>query len=192
MNNEIAVLSGDPGGLLSRAQRGGAPTVTNDVAATYEELFREHFRGMVALATLLNAEDAENVAQEAFVRLHAKQKLLRDPFAARAYLRTTVVNLTRSGHRHLGVVRRHREPSEVLPRGVEDAVMASLGNAHVLTALASLSARHREALVLRFWAELSEKEMADAMKVSTGTVKAHVSRGLAALEAALVAQEVSS
>ena len=192
MNNQIAALSGDPGGLLSRARQGDAPSVTNEPAATYEQLFREHFRGMVALATLLNAEDAENVAQEAFVRLHAKQKLLRDAFAARAYLRTTVVNLTRSSHRHLSVVRKHREASDVLPRGVEDTVMASLGNAHVLKALATLSSRHREALVLRYWAEFSEKEMAAAMNVSTGTVKAHVSRGLAALEAALAAQEVSS
>jgi RNA polymerase sigma factor (sigma-70 family) len=162
------------------------------VQISYEELFRQHFRGMVALADLLGAEDAENVAQEAFVRLHTKQRVLRDPSAARAYLRTTVVNLTRTGHRHLGVVRRHAPTAVVPDRGVEDMVVASVGNAHVLHALRTLSPRHREALVLRYWADLSEREMAAVMKVSVGTVKSHVSRGLAALEVALNDVEVPS
>ncbi|MEO5994369.1 MAG: sigma-70 family RNA polymerase sigma factor [Arthrobacter sp.] len=192
MNNEFIAVGAEATALLGGAQRGGALTVVDDGAATYEQLFRGHFVGMVGLATLLGADDAENVVQEAFVRLHAKHRLLRDPSAARAYLRTTIVNLTRSGHRHLSVVRRHHQVLDPPPRGVEDAVMASVGNAHVLAALATLSARHREALVLRYWAELTEKEMAEAMGVSAGTVKSHVSRGLVALEAALVAQEVSS
>ncbi len=192
MNNEFIAVGAESMALLGGAQRGGALTVVDAAAATYEELFRGHFSGMVALATLLGADDAQNVAQEAFVRLHAKHRLLRDSSAARAYLRTTIVNLTRSGHRHLSVVRRHQQVLEVPPRGVEDAVMASVGNADVLTALATLSARHREALVLRYWAELTEKEMAEAMRVSPGTVKSHVSRGLVALGAALAAQEVSS
>lgn len=192
MNNEFIVVGARSTAVLGGAQQGGAVTVVEDAAATYAQLFRAHFSGMVALATLLGADDAEDVAQEAFVRLHAKHGVLRDPGAARAYLRTTIVNLTRSGHRHLSVVRRHPQIAEVPPRGVEDAVMASVGNADVLTALATLSARHREALVLRYWAELTEKEMAHAMGVSSGTVKSHVSSGLVALGAALAAQEVSS
>lgn len=56
-----------------------------------------------------------------------------------------------------------------------------MGDVLLETALSRLSDRHREALVLRFWLGLSEKEMADAMRVSTGTVKSHVSRGLAEL-----------
>ncbi|MET3807305.1 RNA polymerase sigma factor (sigma-70 family) [Nakamurella sp. UYEF19] len=181
-------MSEDPEpGIARPAELGGSTS-----AAAYETLFRQHFSGMVALADLLGADDAENIAQEAFVRLHAKQRMLRDPAAARAYLRTTVVNLTRSGHRHLSVVRRHTPAESVGPRGVEDTVVASLGNVAVLTALRTLSPRHREALVLRYWAELSEREMADAMRVSVGTVKSHVSRGLVALEAALTGMEVSS
>ncbi len=59
----------------------------------------------------------------------------------------------------------------------------------VVTALGLLSSRHREALVLRYWLEMSEAEMADVMGISTGTVKAHVSRGLVALGNALGREE---
>ena len=52
-----------------------------------------------------------------------------------------------------------------------------------MAALGRISERHREALVLRYWLDLSEAEMAEAMSVSKGTVKSHVSRGLDALAA---------
>jgi RNA polymerase sigma factor (sigma-70 family) len=192
MKARISVQDGTLGAIAGRGVKPGSAVRMVIVQASYEDLFRQHFRGMVALADLLGADDPENVAQGAFVRLHSRQRLLRDVSAARAYLRTTVVNLTRSGQRHLGVVRRHPPSPAVPPRGVEDTVVASVGNADVLTALRTLSPRHREALVLRYWAELSEKEMAAVMKVSVGTVKSHVSRGLVALEAALDSVEVSS
>lgn len=66
----------------------------------YAELFAGQFARMVRLAALLGADDPEDVAQEAFVRLHNRKRALRDPHAAAAYLRTTVVNLSRSRLRH--------------------------------------------------------------------------------------------
>lgn len=56
------------------------------------------------------------------------------------------------------------------------------------TALAQLSPRHREALVLRYWLDLSLKEMAASMNVSVGTAKSHLSRGLAPLRTQLGAE----
>jgi len=101
---------------------------------------------------------------------------LRDPDAAVAYVRTSVCNLTRSRHRHLRVVRR-RTPAGRYEESSEQAAILR----EVLAALADLPPRTREALVLRYWLDLSQREIAAAMGVSTGTVKSHVSRGLAAL-----------
>jgi RNA polymerase sigma-70 factor (sigma-E family) len=149
----------------------------------YQELFHGQFAAMTGLAAMLGADDPEDVAQEAFVRLHRRSRTLRDPHAAVAYLRTTVVNLTRSRLRHLSVVRRLAPgPPPDVPSAEHDVVRRE-SHRHLLDALGRLSARHREALVLRYWLDLSEAEMAEAMSVSKGTVKSHVSRGLDALAA---------
>jgi RNA polymerase sigma-70 factor (sigma-E family) len=149
----------------------------------YQELFHGQFAAMTRLAAMLGADDPEDVAQEAFVRLHRRSRTLRDPHAAVAYLRSTVVNLTRSRLRHLSVVRRLAPgPPPDVPSAEHDVVRRE-SHRHLLDALEQLSARHREALVLRYWLDLSEAEMAEAMSVSRGTVKSHVSRGLDALAA---------
>lgn len=174
--------------MVSAGASTGVSVLAEDqgAAAGYRALFDEHFRGMTALATLLGADDPENLAQEAFVRLHARLGRLRDPAAARAHLRATVVNLSRSRVRHLSVARRHEEwDREPKAPSAEDEALDGLTGSTVMPALAGLSPRHREAVVLRFWLDLSEKKMATAMGVSVGTVKSHLSRGLAALRAAL-------
>lgn len=159
----------------------GAADLPSDGPLTYEQLFHTQFRAMVRLAAMLGADDPEDVAQEAFVRLHGRTRALRDPHAAVGYLRTTVVNLTRSRQRHLSVVRRH--PADAPPdvaSAEHDAVRREAGR-DLVAALGRISERHREALVLRYWLDLSEAEMAEAMGISRGTVKSHVSRGLDAL-----------
>ena len=153
----------------------------DDPAAAYELLFHAQFPSMVRLAAILGSDDPEDVAQEAFVRLHGRVRSLRDPHAAIGYLRTTVVNLTRSRVRHLAVVRRNAPGPPPDAASAESAVVQQEDRALLLAAMQQLSGRHREALVLRYWLDLSEGEMADAMGVSRGTVKSHVSRGLAAL-----------
>ncbi len=151
----------------------------------YVALFQREVGPMTRLATLLGAEDPENLVQDAFLRLHGRWPSMRDPSAATGYLRAIVVNLARSGHRHLRVVARHAPG--VLPDApsAEETAAERAEHAEVLAALSGLGARHREALVLRYWLDLSEAEMAAAMGVSTGTVKSHVSRGLAALRTAM-------
>ena len=149
----------------------------------YQELFHGQFAVMTRLAAMLGADDPEDVAQEAFVRLHRRSRTLRDPHASVAYLRSTVVNLTRSRLRHLSVVRRLAPgPPPDVPSAEHDVVRRESPR-QLLDARGQLSARHREALVLRYWLDLSEAEMAEAMSVSKGTVKSHVSRGLDALAA---------
>lgn len=151
----------------------------------YQVLFVRHFRPTVRLAQLLGADDAEDVAQEAFVRLHQHGNRLRDPAAALAYVRRTTVNLVNSRLRHLRVVR--RTPGDV-PRthaSAEDAVVAAARVDELLVAVRSLPARQREALVLRYWIDLPVAEVADALDVPVGTAKSLISRAQKALAAVL-------
>lgn len=156
-------------------------------------LFRARYLEMVRLAGLLGADDPEDIAQEAFARLLRKGPFETDPAP---YLRAIVCNLTRNRHRHLRVVR-EKTPQAVLagpplaagsePSSEQVAILRE-EHAEVIAALAKLPARRREAIVLRFWLDLSEREIAQTMGVSPGTVKSHVSRGLDALAQALEAK----
>lgn len=164
----------------------GSPAVepSDDVAASVGGLFRARYPEMVRLADLLGADDPEDIAQEAFARLIRKHGSLRNPDAALAYVRASVCNLTRNRHRHLRVVRL-RTPAAHHEESSEQAAMLREDHREVLAALAELPPRRREAIVLRYWLDLSEREIAATMRVSPGTVKSHVSRGLATLAVAL-------
>jgi RNA polymerase sigma factor (sigma-70 family) len=160
----------------------GSPALdaSDDAATGVAGLFGARYPEMVRLADLLGADDPEDIAQEAFARLIRKHGSLRDPGAALAYVRATVCNLTRNRHRHLRVVRL-RTPAAHDEDSSEQAAILREDHREVLAALADLPPRRREAIVLRYWLDLSEREIAAAMEVSQGTVKSHVSRGLAVL-----------
>ncbi len=166
------------------------PSIGSVAAApNFEALFRTEFPVMFRLAHLLGAADPEDVAQEAFLRLHARWDHLADRSGAGGYLRATVVNLVRTAGRRSAVKRRQERPDlrpELLP-SAESTALERVSDEAMLAALHGLTARHREALVLRFWLDLSERQMADAMNTSVGTVKSHVSRGLSALRTQLAA-----
>jgi RNA polymerase sigma-70 factor (sigma-E family) len=171
--------------LHAALDRGGSVPPDGDGGTTEViALFRARYPEMVRLADLLGADDPEDIAQEAFARLIRKHGSLRDPAAALAYVRASVCNLTRNRHRHLRVVRL-RTPAARPEDSSEQAVILREDHREVLAALAGLPPRRREAIVLRYWLDLSEREIAAAMGVSPGTVKSNVSRGLAALAAAL-------
>lgn len=177
----------EPG--VSRTAASMTAASTNPAAGphAFETLFRAEFPTMLRLATLLGAADPENIAQEAFVRLHHRWDALAEPSRAGGYLRTTVVNLCRSAARHQGVVDRAdaTRPEPLPAPSAESLALERISDAHLIASLGALSPRHREALVLRFWLDLPEQAMAEAMGCSPGSVKSHVSRGLKALRAAL-------
>jgi RNA polymerase sigma factor (sigma-70 family) len=157
---------------------------STEAARPVAELFRDRYLEMVRLAGLLGADDPEDIAQEAFARFLKKAPALDDPAP---YLRTIVCNLTRNRHRHLRVVR-NRTPPELSEPSSEHAAIQREEQAEVIAALAKLPARRREAIVLRFWLDLPEREIAQIMGTSLGTVKSQLSRGLAALTAAMEAR----
>ena len=152
-------------------------------------LYAAHARGLVRLAWLLlhDVGDAEEVVQDAFVALHRRWSALDAPASAPAYLRRAVVNGARSALRHRGVVARHAaalcaEAATTAP-GADTVAAGAAERAAVLARLARLPQRQREVLVLRYYLDLSEHEIADALGISPGSVKTHAHRGLAALRA---------
>jgi RNA polymerase sigma factor (sigma-70 family) len=157
--------------------------------AGFDALFDESFERMKRLAYLLGADDPENIAQEAFVRLHDRWASLADQDKALPYLRRTVVNLSRSRLRHLGVVRRMpREPDRDIA-SAEDTVLAGSGDRTVRDALLRLSRRQRQVVVLRYWLDLDQQAIAETLGVAVGTVKATTNHAMTALRAALAIQE---
>jgi RNA polymerase sigma-70 factor (sigma-E family) len=160
-------------------------TWTPDQAVT--ALYTAYWQPLVRLAAMLtgDASVAEEIVQDSFVALHRRWRHLADPAAAHGYLRTSVVNGARSALRHRQVVERLRQPGAPAPAGPEDRAVQSTEDARVLAALRTLPRRQQEVLVLRYYADLSEHEIASTLGVSRGAVKTHAHRGLAVLRSAL-------
>jgi len=167
--------------------RAHTPTWAADEAVT--RLFAAHYRTLVRLATLLLHEPgvAEEIVQDAYVALHSRWWRLRDADKALGYLRVTVLNRCRSALRHRSVVRAHLAAARPQPDApsAEAGALELLRHDDVVTALRALPPRQREAIVLRYYGDLSESEIADAMGVSRGAVKSHSARGIAALRTTL-------
>ena len=158
---------------------------TPDQAVT--ALYTAAWQPLVRLATMLtgDASVAEEIVQDSFVALHRRWRHLADPAAGHGYLRTSVVNGARSALRHRQVVERLRQPGPAAPAGPEERAVRSTEDARVLAALRTLPRRQQEVLVLRYYADLSEQEIASTLGVSRGAVKTHAHRGIAMLRTAL-------
>jgi RNA polymerase sigma-70 factor (sigma-E family) len=142
-------------------------------------LYLAHFPSLVRLAAVLLDDVAacEDVAQEAYVRVAQARRRLRDPDAALAYLRTTVVNLSRSALRRRMVAGKYGFRLSK-PDAEGDATVSVVERDAMLAALRKLPRRQREAVALRYYADLSEAQTAEVMGVRVGSVKAYTSRGL--------------
>ena len=160
-----------------------ALTIAPDARQNVTALYQAHALALVRLAVLMTGDQstAEDVVQDAFLGLYRRWQGLHNADSALGYLRSSVLNGCRSVHRV-----RFRRQSVVLdlPEAADSAeAEALLGEAHraVLASLRRLPSRQREAVVLRYYLDMTEQQAADAMGVSRGTVKSATSRGLAAL-----------
>jgi RNA polymerase sigma-70 factor (sigma-E family) len=146
-------------------------------------LFAAHYPGLVRFAVLLVGDSAaaEDLVQDAFVRLHRRWRWMRDANSALPYLRTAVLNGARSRGRRASVERKHRQPGAPPSASAEELALLSEEHREVLVLLDTLPRRQREVLVLRYWLDLSEAEIARTLDISPGTVKSSASRALAAL-----------
>jgi RNA polymerase sigma-70 factor (sigma-E family) len=161
---------------MIRTQARREAGVAGPEAGRLGELYEAHAADAARLAYLLTGDRAlaEDLVHEAFVKLFGRFRDLRHPEAFRSYLRTTVVNLARSHHRHRRVERAYLEREGRLPEAAVDP-----GRARDLwESLQRLRPRQRAAIVLRFYEDLTETQTADVLGCAVGTVKSLVSRGL--------------
>jgi RNA polymerase sigma-70 factor (sigma-E family) len=147
------------------------------------ELYTAHYRSLVRLAAFLTGDrdNAEEVVQDAYVKVHGSWRGLREPDKAEAYLRTTVVNLSRSRLRRRQVAAKHLPDPPADVASAESTALRGVQRDAVLQALQRLPRRQREAVVLRYYGDLSEAQTAAAMGCSVGAVKSHTSRAMTAL-----------
>lgn len=151
--------------------------------AAVSDLYSEHRLGLTRLALLLTDDEAsaQDVVQDAFLGLYAAWPRLRSPDRALAYLRSAVLNGSRSMLRRRRTARGYVPPHVPNARSAESLAMLDAGHREVVEALGRIGQRQREVLVLRYWADLSEGEIAVATGLSRGAVKSTASRGLVAL-----------
>lgn len=160
-----------------------------DADTALTELYAGHYARLVRLAVLLVRDQglAEDVVQDSFIAMHQRWHRV-DEGSAPAYLAKSVVNRSRSALRHRSVVARNRPepPPDAAP--ADAAVLAAARRVVVIEGLAALPTRQREVLVMRYYLDFSEREIANALGISQGAVKSHASRGAAALRQTLKEQ----
>ncbi|MBM9477548.1 SigE family RNA polymerase sigma factor [Nakamurella flavida] len=179
--NPLRVPAGSPEPEPDRPS--DVPASEPPAPVTIDDLYRTHRMGMVRLAILLvdDQASAEDVVQEAFAGLFRNWGGLRDTQAAIGYLRTAVVNGSRSMLRRRRTARAYVPPHAGTARSAESLAILSTEHQAVVSALADLAPRQREVLVLRYYGGLSEAEIAEATGLSKGTVKSTASRAVAKL-----------
>ncbi|MGI8662175.1 MAG: SigE family RNA polymerase sigma factor [Acidimicrobiales bacterium] len=153
------------------------PEPTDSITA----LFELQYTRLCRLAFLLTGEDgrAEEIVMEAFVRSIARWRSVREP---ETYVRRAVVNLCRNRRRRAWTERHAPTPGEAASPPPEPM-------GEVWTAVTRLPPRQRAAVVLRYWDDISEADIASVLGCSTGTVKSQLAKARASLERALAVQE---
>ena len=156
----------------------GGPEAEASRSGHLPTFYRSEYPGMVRLAHSLtgNPETAEDVVQEAFTRIHVRFDKLDNPAG---YLRSTVVNICRDKSRR-------GQRAERIALRLPPGTALSLGASELVDVLLRLPYRQRAVLVLRYWGDWSESEIAEALHCRQGTVKTLASRGLARIKREMV------
>ncbi len=169
--------------VTAAARAGPVSEAALDVDALVVDLFRQEASSLVRLTRLFvdDRNAAEDLVQEAFIRLARSAHRLRDPEKAPAYLRSIVLNLARDHNRRGLVSLRHHLPSDD-QAAIEDEITLRDDQQRVIDALRGLPHRQRDCIVLRYYDDLGIDDIAATLGISRNSVKTHLSRGLDALE----------
>jgi RNA polymerase sigma-70 factor (sigma-E family) len=150
-----------------------------------ERLYHQEAASLVRLARLFTDDrtGAEDIVQEAFIKLYHAAERINDPDRSAAYLRSIVLNLARDQNRRGLMSLRHQDSmfEGRMPEVPEDRVVLGEEQAEVIDALNTLPRRQRDCLVLRFYSEMTEREIGDTLGISPNSVKTHCQRGMATL-----------
>jgi RNA polymerase sigma-70 factor (sigma-E family) len=163
-------------------------TGDGDGPPAINELYHGRRLALVRLAVLMvdDLPTAEDIVQDVFAALYRRHgadlRTIEDP---NAYLTTGVLNGSRSALRRRRSARAYVPPPPGAAPAAEDLALLGQPDREVLDALGRLTVRQRQVIVLRYWSELSEREIADALHISRGTVKSTASRALTVLRETL-------
>ena len=154
-----------------------------DADRAVTELYSTHYRSLVRLAALLvrDVATAEEVVQDSFVAMHSVWRRLGDSDKALSYLRRSVVNRSRSVLRHRGVADRTAPERPADMPCAEHSAFVLLERSAVVADLRALPPRQREALVLRYYGDMSVTQIASVMGISRGSVNTHTASAMGAL-----------
>jgi RNA polymerase sigma-70 factor (ECF subfamily) len=176
------------GELVERARRG-------DVGA-FEALVDRHRRVALRVAYAVAGDDAEDAVQDAFVKAYGALGRFRAGSRFRPWVLRIVANEARNRRRSAGrrsaLALRVGHTTSAGGESPEDAAVASERRHALAAAVASLDDRDREVIALRWFAELSEAEMAAALGVRPGTVKSRLARAMSRLRDVLANEEVTA
>lgn len=158
-----------------------------DASEVVTEIYTMHYNQLVRLAVMLvhDVQTAEEVVQDSFEAMHLAWRRLRNTEKALSYLRQAIVNKSRSVLRHRKVVEMHPPKPAPDEQSAEHAALTLIERSAVTSALRSLPVRQREAVVLRYYGDFSEADIAKAMGISRGAVKSHTARAMASLKSIL-------
>lgn len=172
-------------GLMADAHLTTAPQPPED-GFDFDELYHQQWEPMIGVAVLLTQDrsSAEDATQNAFVALYRKQHRVPNRAAAMGFVRSAVVNQCRNVLRSRRTLWR-KAPLIAVPDHVPDIGTDVETRTSMWQAVQQLPTRMREVLVLRYYADLNEQQIADTLGVSVGTVKSSASRALTKLEAVL-------
>lgn len=184
----LAVLSVAAGGAFPAAVPTSVSVLPTEIVVG--ALFEEHAHQLVRLARLFvdDRNAAEDLVQEAFIRLARSADRIEKPEKAAAYLRSIVLNLCRDHNRRGLVSLRHHMPADDVQATFEDEVVLRDDQREVVDAVRSLPLRQRDCVVLRHYFELGIAEIAETLSISENSVKTHLKRGMAALARMLGAE----
>ena len=179
---------------LAGAPRALTATLPATADALVVELFEREGRSLVRLARLFvdDRNAAEDLVQEAFIRLSRSAHRIKDRAKSAAYLRSIVLNLARDHNRRGLVSLRHHLPFDGTRASTEDEIELQEDHRAVLDALRDLPHRQRDCIVLRYYDELGVDAIAEVLSISRNSVKTHLTRGLAALESRLAGPDVEA
>ncbi len=189
----VGSLAGDLRGVsarwllmaVERARDVATVIVGIDRDTLVAQLFAHEGAALVRMARLFTDDRnaAEDLVQEAFIRLHKSAHRIRSQDKAASYLRSIVINLARDHNRRGLMSLRHQEanPVGMAPDAPEDRLLLDEEQTLLLDEVRALSPRQRDCILLRFYLELSEREIANVLSISPNSVKTHCRRAMASL-----------